>query len=133
MTLILRAHHLLCLQGFQGYGYDAKFVENMKRINELRKDDETQIKVVSKDDDICVSCPNLKNGMCQDVNENNKIISMDLKVLEKIPSKESFNSKELFGIINEQFNSINSVEGICLNCRWWDKCLFVKTLENRKL
>ncbi len=28
----IRAHHLLCLQGFQGYGYSQDFVRNMAEI-----------------------------------------------------------------------------------------------------
>ena len=28
----IRAHHLLCMQGFQGYGYNKTFTENMTHI-----------------------------------------------------------------------------------------------------
>ena len=37
MKLVLRGHHLLCLKGFQGYGYDDDFVENMKLVNSPKK------------------------------------------------------------------------------------------------
>jgi len=30
--IYLRAHHLLCLQGYQGYGYDEKFKKNMNKV-----------------------------------------------------------------------------------------------------
>ena len=35
MKIKLRGHHLLCLQGFQGYAYDDSFVKNMTYINNL--------------------------------------------------------------------------------------------------
>lgn len=131
LRITLRGHHLLCLQGFEGYGYNDEFVENMKKINTLRKDENATIKVVSKDDDICKACPNLKNNLCKDICEDKKIKSMDLKVLEKLPNEKTFNSKELFEIVNKKFNSLNTVTDICLGCKWWDICTFIKKLEKR--
>ena len=84
MKLKLRGHHLLCLQGFQGYGYDEDFVENMCEINRLRKLEDTSIKVVNSPDDICKACPNLVDNKCIDDKNNDKIIAMDNVVLSKI-------------------------------------------------
>ena len=131
MTLILRAHHLLCLQGFQGYGYDEKFVENMIKVNEKRKIKDTKIKVVNTPDDLCKACPNLKNGICESTIENNKIISMDDEVLKKLPKKDYFKSEDLFEIINKRFKSRDDVKDICLGCKWHDLCIFIKNIENR--
>ena len=52
MKLVLRGHHLLCLQGFQGYGYDEDFVKNMTEINFSRKQKDTLISITNENDDI---------------------------------------------------------------------------------
>ncbi len=131
MKLILRGHHLLCLQGFQGYGYDSDFVKNMTEVNEIRKIETTEITVCDSPDDICKACPNLKNNMCQSNDENDNIVKMDRKVLERLPKKEFETSKELFDLLNATFHSKSSVKGICDGCKWTEECLFVQNLENR--
>lgn len=132
MKLKLRGHHLLCLQGFQGYGYDEDFVENMCEINRLRKLEDTSIKVVNSPDDICKACPNLVDNKCIDDKNNDKIIAMDNVVLSKIDSDKTYNSIDLFNEISQIFNTLESMEESCLNCSWWEQCLFVKKLENNR-
>lgn len=130
MKLILRGHHLLCLQGFQGYGYDDEFVENMIKINELRKNPDTTVKVVNTSDDICKKCPNLKDNVCESNEKNREIVSMDDEVISKLPENEEFDSVFLFDFIKDTFNSIESLDNICRNCRWWEKCKFVSSYDS---
>ena len=118
----------MCLQGFQGYGYDSDFVENMKIINNLRKDSSTKIKVVNSPDDICKKCPNLKDNICEDIKKNNEIVSMDDEVISRLPEKEEFDSVFLFDYIKNTFNTIESLDNICKDCRWWKECKFVNSL-----
>lgn len=132
MKLTLRGHHLLCLKGFQGYGYDDTFVENMKKINSIRKQNDTTISIVNSPDDICSSCPNLKNNLCKNESQNCKIINMDNEVLKKISQTNEFNSIELFGKIDELFNTKESVSEICFNCIWHDQCLFYQNLSDNR-
>ena len=129
MTLILRGHHLLCLKGYQGYGYDEDFVKNMSVINNLRKNEDTNIIIVNKPDDICKICPNLKNNICENQSQNKRIIKKDNEVLSKLESKRIYNSKELFEEIDFLFNTKKSVDKICLKCNWHNKCLFYQKLE----
>ena len=77
MKIKLRGHHLLCLQGFQGYGYNDSFVKNMTYINNLRKSENTTITITNKADYICRCCPNLKNDLCGNEKQNAEIIKMD--------------------------------------------------------
>ena len=128
MKLILRGHHLLCLKGFQGYGYDDDFVKNMTEINDKRKQKTTNIKLTDSKDDICSSCPNLKNNLCENEEQNKKIVDMDNEVLKKLDFLKEHNAVELFKKIDTLFNTKESVSKICFNCIWREKCLFYQKL-----
>ena len=129
MKIKLRGHHLLCLQGFQGYGYSEDFVSNMTRINELRKSNECIISLTNEPDDICFSCPNLKNNLCENEIQNSIIVKMDNEVLSKLNSNKEHNSINLFDEVASKFNSLKSVENVCNGCKWTDECLFYKKLK----
>lgn len=129
MKLTLRGHHLLCLQGFQGYGYDNNFIKNMTYINDLRKNEDTIISVINNPDDICKHCPNLQNGICQTEKQNQEIINMDNEVLSKIDTTKKYESRKLFNEIANTFHTKESVKYICATCNWHEECLFYKDLE----
>ncbi|WP_407375634.1 DUF1284 domain-containing protein [Methanobrevibacter sp.] len=132
MKLILRGHHLLCLKGFQGYGYDDAFVENMIEVNALRKSEGTVITLTDFPDDICKACPNLENNICGNPAQNERIVSMDNEVLKKLDPGKEYDASDLFEKIDSIFNSKESVTKICFNCMWHEKCLFYQKLsENR--
>ncbi|MCR5025943.1 MAG: DUF1284 domain-containing protein [Methanobrevibacter sp.] len=128
MKLRLRGHHLLCLQGFQGYGYNEEFVLNMSHINKLRKSKDTIISLTDECDDICAHCPNLKSDMCENEKQNNIIKKMDSEVLSKLDIKKEYNALELFEEISFKFNTLDSVQNICIGCKWNKECLFYKKL-----
>ncbi|MBQ2654598.1 MAG: DUF1284 domain-containing protein [Methanobrevibacter sp.] len=132
MKLILRGHHLLCLKGFQGYGYSKEFAQNMIEVNYLRKSENTTVCITDSPDDICKSCPNLKNGLCENELQNTRIVNMDREVLKKLDSSKEYNAIELFEKIDSIFNSKDSVSKICFNCIWHDKCLFYQKLSNNR-
>lgn len=132
MKLTIRGHHLLCLKGFQGYGYDKNFVKNMNSVNSKRKLSETTVYLCDCPDDICSSCPNLIDGICENESQNKMIMSMDREVLKKIDSTKEHNSIELFDKIDEIFNTEESVSKICFNCKWSEKCLFYQKLSNNR-
>ncbi len=128
MKLILRGHHLLCLKGFQGYGYDDDFVKNMIGINTKRKENTTTVTLTNSPDDICKACPNLKNNLCENENQNRRIVEMDNEVLKKFDISKEYNALELFEKVDLIFNSKESVSKICFNCMWHEKCLFYQKL-----
>ena len=132
MKLTLRGHHLLCLKGFQGYGYSESFTENMIKVNAQRKSENTKVQLTNSPDDICRACPNLKNNICEDELNNRRIVGMDNEVLKKIDSTKEHNSVELFEKIDDIFNSTESVSEICFNCMWHEKCLFYQKLSNNR-
>ena len=132
MKLILRGHHLLCLKGFQGYGYDESFVENMMKVNSLRKLDSTTVSLTNKADDLCKYCPHLENDLCKSEVHDELIRQMDDEVLKNIDSTKEHDSVELFEKIDEIFNTEESVSKICFNCMWHEKCLFYQKLSNNR-
>lgn len=129
MKIKLRGHHLLCLQGFQGYGYDSDFIKNMAEINEQRQKETALVLVQHSADDICKACPNLKNNQCIDEKHNEEIVKMDLEVLSKLDIDNEFKSTELFENISNIFNTKKSVENICFECKWHEECLFYQNLK----
>ena len=132
MKLTLRGHHLLCLKGFQGYGYDAIFVENMNEVNSKRKLHTTTVTITNEADDLCKYCPNLKNNLCENKSHNERIVRMDEEVIKKLDPSNEYNSVELFEEIDKIFNTKESVSKICFNCIWHEKCLFYQKLSNNR-
>ena len=128
MKLVLRGHHLLCLKGFQGYGYSEEFTQNMTEANKLRKSENTTVTLTNTPDDICRACPNLKDNLCQDQKQNNLIVQMDNEVLKKLDTSKEYNAIELFDKIDSIFNSKESVREICFECMWHEECLFYQKL-----
>jgi len=119
----IRAHHLLCLQGFQGYGYDQEFTIWMgKIIQTLKSDPSTKIEIVNDADDICTNCPNLIEKQCVD---HLKINKMDANVIGAISLEENqiLTIKTALQIINMELNS-EAIKSVCEGCVWMDKCLF---------
>ena len=128
MKIQLRGHHLLCLQGFQGYGYSKKFVLNMTRINEMRKSKDSVISLTNESDDICAFCPNLIDGVCENKKQNNLIKEMDNEVLKKLDMNKEYSGPELFDEVASKFNTATSIRNICCGCKWSNECLFYKKL-----
>lgn len=138
----LRAHHLLCLQGYQGYGYDEKFKENLEKIlTSLKNDKNIQITLTDSKDDICNCCPHLNNEKCisgldlektpanyEKISEsNNKIVEMDSKILNKanLEKNKKYSYKELINKINDVFSTYFKAKEICNDCEWENECLWL--------
>jgi uncharacterized protein len=123
----IRAHHLLCMQGFQGYGYNEEFSKNMAKIIDiLNSDDKQKIEIITESDVICSSCPHLLEEKClKSPISDTEIREMDTKVLNKLGLKNGtiIEASEIFRLINNKLNAID-VHSICGNCRWKDKCLW---------
>jgi len=140
----IRAHHLLCIQGFQGYGYSEDFSKNMAEVIEILYNfPKYKIEIVAETDAICTCCPYNINGKCQEnqvslqhkvfggpkskiLTANDKIISMDLNVLKKLDISPGsiFEAGKIFKITNKKLKTYFDVKDICGDCRWSEKCLW---------
>jgi len=123
----IRAHHLLCMQGFQGYGYSEEFSQNMSKIiQKLKSHPEQKIEITADLDIICKSCPQKKNKICKNVISNWMIKRVDKKVIKKlkIDCGTKISPKEIISLTNQVFKTHGDLKGICSSCSWKEKCLW---------
>lgn len=119
--LNLRPHHINCIYFYRGLGYSKEFVENMDKIvNELKNNEDIEIKFVKGCDQLCECCPNkLINDKCK---TDEKIKEMDCKTI----SRYNLNIHETYtfsyiknniykNLLKENFNYI------CNKCEWKEK------------
>jgi hypothetical protein len=120
----IRAHNLLCLQGFVGLGYSRDFVENMRHIKDrLRDHPETEIEVTAESDVICERCPHLDGGVCTVDGPVEGTIDnatrMDHRVLEHLGFSDG--DIKLWGdilyVLGQKVDS-KSIEILCGDCQW---------------
>ena len=115
----LRAHNLLCIQGFVGKGYDAAFVANMTRVVESLED-ATPVTVVAAPDALCDACPHLKVG-CTLHGEGTEtaIVHQDRDVLARlgIADGETLEWAEIVARIARSV-APEDLDSICGACPW---------------
>lgn len=123
--LHIRAHHILCIQGFQGYGYDGPFTYNLKKIHSIFFN-QKQIKLIVSNDSICKKCPfsGIKNKYCLKKNFNAK--NFDLKVLKilRMKPEQIVKLSHLLFYSSQDKNKINRLKNLCKDCEWNSKCLW---------
>jgi hypothetical protein len=120
----IRAHHLLCMQGFQGFGYNKKFTENMAQVIEKTiKNPSSFIQVTIGTDSICKMCPHNSQGIC-DRQSSNNIRIMDSAVLEKLEIKQGSVHSSASLISKTMKLNDQTVKRLCGSCSWRDKCLY---------
>ena len=127
----VRAHHLLCMQGFQGYGYDEAFIENMDAlIRMFDSDPHLEIEIVAECDAICSRCPHEKCGTCEKAPGHSiKVREMDLKVLKMLGLEKGSRGRvgDILSDVNARFRHRLDAEDICGDCDWEKECLWLKS------
>lgn len=130
----IRAHHLLCMQGYQGYGYSKNFESNLYKIIKLiDSNPDLFIEVIAENDIICSCCPHLVKSECKkDESSNFRIHSMDLKILEVLGLTSGVNGKasSFINLTNGKFKTHLQLDGICGDCQWKEKCLWYASFES---
>ena len=118
----IRAHTLLCLQGFRGEGYSAGFVENMAAIHRLLADDTSQpVEVVATPDAICGACPHLSVHGCSLRGEGSEAAmqTQDRDVLARLGLHDGDRLAwaEILDRIRTSLTG-ESLTNICGRCQW---------------
>lgn len=114
----LRAHHLLCIRGFQGLGYDKAFVENFARVVKALEDDPS-IVVTAREDVICARCPHNLDGCIK----GPKAQELDERVLRELGFRADAVGKAsaVLRRVEERIPPRRVTE-VCRGCEWHRYC-----------
>ena len=74
---LIRPHHMLCLQFFEGKGYSDEFITNMADIKNILDRENPYVEIVSGVDDLCVKCPNCIGENCKNEKNINTVYLFD--------------------------------------------------------
>lgn len=121
----LRAHHLLCLQGFRGLGYSPQFIQRMTEVKEkITTRPDLSIEVTNRVDVICEACPHRAGEECRkEPSAEKSVRGRDHKVLKVLglAAGENLRNEELSKLLHDKFPKVQ-LEKLCLNCQWFELC-----------
>lgn len=118
---LIRPHHMLCLQFFEGKGYSDGFVENMARVKEILEKENATVHIVKGTDDICAGCPKNIGGQCENeesVRQHDERVYQ--QVIDKVGSKADW--RKITNAIYEEIIKSGKMEQTCGKCRWSGIC-----------
>lgn len=122
----IRGHHLLCFQGFQGYGYDQNFVDGLwSLVREYQKNPDLCFETTLDTDAICAPCPHRDDLLCRKSPEADAYMkTIDQAVLDKLQLKvgHQAKAKDLMDHVNTTLKTRASVADICGSCPWQGTC-----------
>jgi len=116
MDIRLRGHHLLCLVGYRGMGYSARFTENMSEVyNRLRAEPDTMITIVGGPDNLCVCFPEDGDYHC----DKESVTAHDHIVLQRLGLQPGFTGA--WSSVLERIRTAlvpEDIDVICAGCQW---------------
>ncbi len=113
---------MLCIQGFQGYGYDEPFTKNLSEVQKLFFKTRN-IKIIFSNDEICRFCPFSTKDNTKCFKRKSFVDRFDLKVIKilNLKPKKAFLLHDLIHKI--KFNN-KRLKILCQKCEWKTKCLW---------
>lgn len=128
----LRGHHLGCVQGFQGYGYDGPFTDRMTVLAATLRGDPTHpVRVAAADDDVCGPCPHREGDRCVRTPAAQRAVDAHdrafLAALGLAPGQATS-----VAAVNARIDADPAVRAAlrsaCRRCPWTDRCTFFQRL-----
>jgi|GEM_PF-318827 len=117
----LRAHNLLCLQGWEGMGYSPEFTANMNAIHgHLSMHPESEVTLIVGPDSLCDACPLLEDQVCHhDRHDGGWITQHDHRTLERtgLIAGETYAWQAIEHAIAASFTGAD-LATFCARCRW---------------
>jgi uncharacterized protein len=132
-SMRLRPHHLLCLQGFRGHGYDPAFTANLAVLARAAvADPGGPVTLVEGLDDVCAACPHAQHGVCvapeggeASVGEHDALVLAALGLRAgDVPSFADVRRR-----LAASTDARSAVQAPCRSCRWLSVCGRPATIE----
>ena len=118
---LIRPHHMLCLQFFEGKGYSDDFVENMITVKELLERENPMVHIVNEADMICAHCPHRCGTVCE---HEESVCEHDRRVYDKLIDKVGQQAywSEITKAIFDNIIDVGKMKETCKECQWSDIC-----------
>jgi len=128
----LRGHHLLCVFGWQGHGYSESFNRRMDEVVRSLKEEESSIRLETKPDDICKSCPNLESDHCHrnGKDKEDNVEAHDIRVLDffNLKPDTQISAKDLNEVVKAK-KPHEYLRELCNDCQWLEKNYCYESLK----
>jgi uncharacterized protein len=121
-VLRLRPHHIVCIQFFEGRGYNEVFTANLYHIiGMIENDASLRIHVAPGSDDVCKACPHDVDGTCA---FERSVVGKDASVIRflGLPDEVDEPVDELMALVKERIRDLKDVQEICGECEWSSIC-----------
>ena len=121
--IVLRVHHIICMQSFIGQGYSEEFVRNFSNIINYINSNPYQncISLINYCDDVCKYCPNkLSSNKCKNETFIN-YLDDSYKTICNLNYNIHYSLNEINTIIKNHL-TISKFKTICSNCQWFGIC-----------
>ncbi|MGB9643071.1 MAG: DUF1284 domain-containing protein [Candidatus Ratteibacteria bacterium] len=131
----LRPHHLFCILGFCGRGYNKTFAENMEQIcYQIKNNPGIKIVLVDGVDDICNCCPYNSGSVCLKKTDSEASLKNREKEIIRILGLDFNVSIEAVKIYNQIKNlyPMDAIIPLCEQCEWYCLGYCKKGFENLK-
>ena len=118
MSRVLRPHHGMCFQFYEGKGYSEDFTDHMGRIiREMEADPAQKIQLKVETDIVCENCPNNEAGVCSTAD---KVKRYDEEVLKACGFAEGdeISFAEFTELVRDKIIDTGIRSDICGDCSW---------------
>ena len=118
---LLRPHHMLCLQFFEGKGYSDAFVDNMMKVKNKLEQKNPQVHIIESTDDICADCPHRRGKKCKD---EEYVKGYDERVYEQVIHEVGNQTtwNKISEAIKKNIIDAGKMKQVCRDCQWSEIC-----------
>ena len=118
----LRPHHCMCIQFFEGKGYNKEFVNNLSELVRILEETDPVVQLTEGCDDICRCCPENIGGVCRTAE---KVSGIDRRCTETAGLEQDgqYRWSVLRDTVREKIISSGNPAQVCLDCCWLEICI----------